>query len=130
MPNDPEDFNKNNGFNSADNKDDFVDSSFAVQFKPGDKTESVSDKLKESKANLDKGFDPFKKEINDNFKDRFKDEFDDFEFDSSISAFKPLSATPNTEAPAAPEVKPEPVKPAEAPKATEVKPAAIPKNLT
>ena len=125
MPNDPEDFKKNNGLNNSDNKDDFVGSSFAVQFKPGDKTESVSDKLKESKANLDKGFDPFKKDISDSFKDRFKDEFDDFEFDSSISAFKPFNAPAQTETPAPAEAKTEPFKPAEQPKAPEVKPAAV-----
>ena len=53
MPNDPDEFKNSNGTNNADNKsdkkDDFVNSSFAVQFKPGDKTESVSDKLKETK---------------------------------------------------------------------------------
>ena len=54
MPNDPEDFNKINGVNGPENKDDFVDSSFAVQFKPGDKTESVADKLKETKENIEK----------------------------------------------------------------------------
>ena len=52
MPLDPDELNKNNkgkGPNKpAGGKDDFVGSSFAVQFKPGDKANSVSDKLKES----------------------------------------------------------------------------------
>ena len=47
MPNDPDKFNNFNGMNNSDNQDDFIDSSFAVQFKPGDKTESIADKLKE-----------------------------------------------------------------------------------
>ena len=37
MPNDPEDFNKINGINNPDNKDDIIDSSFGVRFKPGTK---------------------------------------------------------------------------------------------
>ena len=74
MPNDPDKFNNFNGMNNSDNQDDFIDSSFAVQFKPGDKTESIADKLKESKENLEKK--------NSSFNNGFKDEFDDFEFDS------------------------------------------------
>ena len=82
MPFDPDDLNKNigNGQNKSGNdNDDFVGSSFAVQFKPGDTANSVSDKLKESQ--------------NDNMDDfdSFKDEFDDFVLDDTISAFKPLS---------------------------------------
>ena len=80
MPINPDDLNKNkngNGNNKHD-KDDFVSSSFAVQFKPGDKASSVSDKLKG---------DP--NDVGDEF-DSFKDEFDDFVFDESVSAFKPL----------------------------------------
>ena len=92
MPNDPEEFKNSNSANNAD-KDDIIDSSFAVQFKPGDKTGSVSEKLKETRESLEKGFDPFKKDYSNTFKDSFKDEFDDFEFDSSISAFKPLGST-------------------------------------
>ena len=46
MPNDPDKFNNFNGMNNSDNQDDFIDSSFAVQFKPGDKTESIADNLK------------------------------------------------------------------------------------
>ena len=104
MPNDPDEFKNLNGANNANDSDDIISSSFAVQFKPGDKTESVADKLKETRENLEKGFDPFKKDrdYTDTFKSNFKDEFDDFEFDSSISAFKPLAGTP---APAA-ETKP------------------------
>lgn len=97
MPNDPDKFDDLNGINKSDNKDDFVDSSFAVQFKPGDKTESVADKLKETKENIDRKADSFNK--------GFKDEFDDFEFDSSISAFKPFKA-PETPAEPEKEVKP------------------------
>ncbi|MBE7071085.1 MAG: hypothetical protein E7386_11420, partial [Ruminococcaceae bacterium] len=80
MPLDPDELNnknKGNGKNKPLNdKDDFVGSSFAVQFKPGDTANSVSDKLKE-------GNQP-----HDDF-DAFKDEFDDFVFDESITAFKP-----------------------------------------
>ena len=72
MPNDPEDFNNLNGFNNPDNKDDFIDSSFAVQFKPGEE-KPVADKLKETKQNLEKGYDPFKRDYTDSFKDPFKD---------------------------------------------------------
>ena len=101
MPNDPEDFNKMN----PDNKDDFIDSSFGVRFTPGDKTESIADKLKETKENIEKksadinaagGTSRFDGSA-DNFKDNFKDEFDNFEFDSSISAFKPFSTPAQTD---------------------------------
>ena len=101
MPNDPEDFNKMN----PDNKDDFIDSSFGVRFTPGDKTESVADKLKETKENIEKkaadvnaagGTSRFDANA-DNFKDQLKDEFDNFEFDSSISAFKPFSTPAHTD---------------------------------
>ena len=107
MPNDPEDFNKTNGFNNPDNKDDFVDSSFGVRFTPGDKTESIADKLKETKENIEKkatetasaGTSRFDPNTSDGFKDSFKDEFDNFEFDSSISAFKPFATPAQTDAP-------------------------------
>ena len=107
MPNDPEDFNKTNGFNNPDNKDDFVDSSFGVRFTPGDKTESIADKLKETKENIEKkatdtasaGTSRFDPNASDGFKDSFKDEFDNFEFDSSISAFKPFATPAQTDAP-------------------------------
>ena len=78
---DPDDLNKNkngNGNNKAGGKDDFVSSSFAVQFKPGDSANSVSDKLNGKK-------DDYKDEF-----DSFTDEFEDFVFDESVSAFKPL----------------------------------------
>lgn len=112
-----------NGFGpngGMDPNDDFIDSSFAVQFKPNDPAGSVSDKLKQN-SNPSNDYD-------DGFEDEFKDEFDNFEFDSSISAFKPLAPQPESEKPAfsakpeekAPEtkaeVKPEePAKPAFAP---------------
>ena len=107
MPNDPEDFNKINGINNPENKDDIIDSSFGVRFKPGDKTESIADKLKETKENIEKkttetasaGTSRFDPSSTDGFKDSFKDEFDSFEFDSSISAFKPFNAPQQTEAP-------------------------------
>ena len=107
MPNDPEDFNKINGINNPENKDDIIDSSFGVRFKPGDKTESIADKLKETKENIEKkttetasaGTSRFDPSSTDGFKDSFKDEFDNFEFDSSISAFKPFNAPQQTEAP-------------------------------
>lgn len=112
-----------NGFGpngGMDPNDDFIDSSFAVQFKPNDPAGSVSDKLKQNSYPSN--------DYNDGFEDEFKDEFDNFEFDSSISAFKPLAPQPESEKPAfsakpeekAPEtkaeVKPEePAKPAFAP---------------
>ena len=104
MPNDPEDFNKFNSANKPDGKDDFVDSSFAVQFKPGDKTESIADKLKETKENIEKqssinqaaGSSRFDFNAENNFKDKLSDEFDNFEFDSSISAFKPFKTPEQT----------------------------------
>lgn len=117
MPNDPEDFNKIN----PDKKDDFIDSSFGVRFTPGDKTESVADKLKETKENLEKkaaeinaagGTSRFDASA-DNFKDNFKDEFDNFEFDSSISAFKPFSTPAQTDT-AASTPMPETMKPSKA----------------
>ena len=124
MPNDPEDSNNikpnnqnpnnQNGVNNS-NKDDFVDSSFLVQFKPGDKTESVADKLKESKEQAEKKAEP----KTDDF--GFKDEFDDFEFDSSISAFKPLNAQPEPAAPAPAPAPAAPAAPVEKP--VEAKPA-------
>ena len=80
MPFDPDDLNKKNNAGKGQNKsgnDDFINSSFAVQFKPGDKSNTVSDKLKEG------GNDK------DDF-DSFKDEFDDFEIDDTFNAFKPL----------------------------------------
>lgn len=98
MPNDPDKNNNFNGMNTPDGKNDFIDSSFAVQFKPGDKTESVADKLKESKNSIENKVD--------SYNDGFKDEFDDFVFDSSISAFKPFKAPEESkEAPKAEEPK-------------------------
>ena len=86
MPNDPEDFNKINGINNPDNKDDIIDSSFGVRFKPGDKTESIADELKETKEKIAKktteaasaGTSRFDPSSSDGFKDSFKDEFDNF----------------------------------------------------
>ena len=123
MPNDPEDFKNQNGMNNPD-QDDFVGSSFAVQFKPGDKTGSVSDKLKESKENLEKKNDNTSGGSQYSTPDNgFRDEFDDFEFDASISAFKPFKAPEPEPAPAKPE-EPKPVdtKPVEA-KPVETAPA-------
>ena len=106
-----------NGFGpngGMDPNDDFIDSSFAVQFKPNDPAGSVSDKLKQNSYPAN--------DYDDGFEDEFKDEFDNFEFDSSISAFKPLAAQPEADKPAfsakpeekAPDVKAE-AKPAFAP---------------
>lgn len=83
MPFDPDDLNKNNGLgkgpnNPGQDNDDFINSSFAVQFKPGDKSNSVADKIKQGRND---DMDDF---------DSFKDEFDDFKIDDTISAFKPL----------------------------------------
>ena len=113
-----------NGFNPNGSgmgpNDDFIDSSFAVQFKPNDPAGSVSDKLKQNSYPSN--------DYDDGFEDEFKDEFDNFEFDASISAFKPLASQPESEKPAfsakpeekAPETKAEakpeePAKPAFAP---------------
>ena len=104
MPFDPDDLNKKNNSGKGQNKsgEDFINSSFAVQFKPGDKSNSVSDKLKEGNS------------VKDDF-DSFKDEFDDFEIDDTISAFKPIGQkeTPKEEPKAEP-VKAEPAKKEEA----------------
>ena len=110
MPNDPDQFNNFNGMNKPDPKDDFIDSSFAVQFKPGDKSESVADKLKESKDNLNKAAENLNAASNGGFggfqlssdNDAFMDEFDKFEFDSSIKAFKPFKAPEEPQKPAEP----------------------------
>ena len=97
----------NNGFGpngGMDPNDDFIDSSFAVQFKPNDPVGSVSDKLKQTSYPKD--------DYDDGFEDEFKDEFDNFEFDASITAFKPLNPQPESDKPAfgaaAPEVKADP----------------------
>ena len=152
MPNDPEDFNKFNSANTPDGKDDFVDSSFAVQFKPGDKTESIADKLKETKENIEKqssgitqpSSSRFDFNSDNAFKDKLADEFDSFEFDSSISAFKPFKAPEQTSSSTAatiPAIKPAPAsndpvfpknggtfdKPAFTPKAPEPAKEALPK---
>ncbi|MCI1769990.1 MAG: hypothetical protein LKM40_07620 [Mageeibacillus sp.] len=93
---------KNNSDNSKLNNsdDDFVGSSFAVSFKPNDPANSVSDKLKNS-------------EDKPNATDSIKDDFDSFEFDPSISAFKPIGAqaaaskAPAKEEPAKKDISPE-----------------------
>ena len=106
MPNNPDDFNFT-GPNKPKGQDDFIDSSFAVQFKPGDKTESVADKLKETKENIDKGSKAAKSGFeytSDN--DSFLDEFDKFEYNSSITAFKPYKAPEEPVKPKAEEAKP------------------------
>ena len=114
MPNDPENFNTN-GINKPNGNDDFIDSSFAVQFKPGDKTESIADKLKETKENIEKKSTAtdvptsrFDFNSSDSLKDSLNDEFDNFEFDSSISAFKPINASSQTSTPVASPVPAEP----------------------
>lgn len=106
MPNNPDDFNFT-GPNKPKGQDDFIDSSFAVQFKPGDKTESVADKLKETKENIDKNTNAAKNAFeytSDN--DSFLDEFDKFEYNSSITAFKPYKAPEEPVKPKAEEAKP------------------------
>ena len=87
MPNNPDDFNLD-GINNPNGKDDIIDSSFAVQFKPGDKTESIADKLKETKENIEKTDNSAANVQNKqsggfNFSsdNDFMDEFDKFEFD-------------------------------------------------
>jgi len=113
MPFDPDDLNKKNNSGKGSNKqsnEDFINSSFAVQFKPGDKSNTVSDKLKEGNN------------VKDDF-DSFKDEFDDFEIDDTISAFKPLGQKETPKA----EPKEEPVK-AEPAKKEESSIPAFPKN--
>ena len=122
MPNNPDDFNFNKP-NKPEGNDDFVGSSFAVQFKPGDKAESVADKLKESKENIDKTANAAKSNFEySSDHDSFMDEFDKFEYDSSITAFKPYRAPEEPVASKPAEPKPFDPKPAE-PKPFEPKPA-------
>ncbi|MCR5803535.1 MAG: hypothetical protein K6G47_04665 [Clostridia bacterium] len=72
---------------------DTIDSSFVVSFKNNDPINSVSDKLK-----YDNSFDGMD----------YEDDLADFDFDSSISAFKPLNApVVDDPKPATPEVKEE-----------------------
>ena len=73
---DPENQNNNTG-NGSPNPDEFVDSSFMVSFKANESA-SVSDKIKESE-------NPQSNPMFDEF-----DEFENFDFDASKSAFKPL----------------------------------------
>ena len=77
---DPENQNNSNN-NGLPNSDDYVDSSFMVSFKANESS-SVSDKIKES----------------ENASDPFEDEFDNFDFDASKSAFKPLDKPVTAEA--------------------------------
>ena len=77
---DPENQNNSNN-NGLPNSDDYVDSSFMVSFKANESS-SVSDKIKES----------------ENASDPFEDEFDNFDFDASKSAFKPLDKPITAEA--------------------------------
>ncbi len=72
---DPENNNNNQG--NSPEPEEFVDSSFMVSLKGNDKS-SVSDKIKENE-NSDNGFSDG------------DDEFDNFDYDASKSAFKPLS---------------------------------------
>lgn len=76
-------------FNSSyDNEmdDDFISSSFAVSFKANDAVNTVSDKLKEEQEHPQvSAGDPLS----------FEDDLEGFEFDSNISAFKPLNAAPS-----------------------------------
>lgn len=93
---DPENENKNTNQPLDTNPDEFVDSSFMVSLKGGDGA-SVSDKIKESS------------ESNNGMTSNEFDDLGDFDFDPSVSAFKPLakSAVPEPEK-KEPEVKPEP----------------------
>ena len=89
MPFDPDDLSKKNNTGKDQKKpgnEDFINSSFAVQFRPGDKSNSVADKLKEEN------------EVKDDF-DNFKDEFDDFEIDDTFNAFKPLEDKESSKSP-------------------------------
>lgn len=77
---DPENQNNSNN-NGLPNSDDYVDSSFMISFKANESS-SVSDKIKES----------------ENASDPFEDEFENFDFDASKSAFKPLDKPVTAEA--------------------------------
>lgn len=128
MPNDPDKFDNLNGMNNPDKKDDFVDSSFLVQFKPGDKTESVADKLKESKENTAK---PASNGFKDSFNDEFDAFFDNYQDQAPINAFKPFKAPETSSAvtPPAPSPEPKPViKPAEPVKSDASSVPAFPKD--
>ena len=68
--------------------DDLVSSSFAVSFKANDPVNTVSDKLKEEQdAAANTSSDAL----------QFEDDLEGFEFDSSVSAFKPLNNAPAPE---------------------------------
>ena len=118
--------NSGNNDISADN-DDLVTDSFMLSMKAND-PESVSEKLKDTVSAAESAADSaplFNDNAAPSSSDIFgdDDELSNFEFDSSISAFKPLSgaapAAPVTPAPApAPAPAPEPA----APKAEETKP--------
>ena len=106
MLNDPNDNNNDKLFSSSDGDknpnapksgDDYISESFAVSFKANEDANSVSEKLQQeaSKPSRDT---------------TWEDEFDNFEFDSSVSAFKPLAAQPKAEEPKKEEPKTEATK--------------------
>ena len=111
--------NSGNNDISADN-DDLVTDSFMLSMKAND-PESVSEKLKDTVSAAESAADSaplFNDNAAPSSSDIFgdDDELSNFEFDSSISAFKPLASQPEPEKPAfsakpedkAPEAKPEP----------------------
>lgn len=81
------------------NEDEFVKSSFAVSFKANEAANTVSEKLnEEAEKALDAELNsiappvvPVPENNTPSYNDGWEDEFDNFEFDSSVSAFKPLA---------------------------------------
>lgn len=114
----------NSGNNSINDSDDLVTDSFMLTMKAND-PESVSEKLKDTAAAAEASAPLFNDNASPSSDNLFgdDDELSNFEFDSSISAFKPLSsvapAVPAAEEPkaAAPAEEAKPF--AEAPKTPE-----------
>ena len=82
------DDNENKLFHSLDNdiskpNDDTVNESFVLSMKASD-TESISDLLRDNSENQ-------------KLRSSIDEEFDNFEFDSSISAFKPFASKPSSD---------------------------------
>lgn len=82
----------NSGNNSIDGEDDLVTDSFMLSMKAND-PETVSEKLKDTAATAEASAPLFNDNATPSSDNLFgdDDELSNFEFDSSISAFKPLS---------------------------------------
>ena len=115
------DSSDNNIPNSEGNDGDLVSSPFMVSFKANDPVNSVSEVLKENaapdipKADVLDAVPPVDPTAGFDYEDDLKD----FEFDSSVSAFKPLSGLAPAAAPEPAVKKDEPAPVSEAAKAAE-----------